>query len=271
MPYENLGTTQNWLTLVLMLVFLCGADVFLFKVLNKIYYRSFLVGTQIALVCSWLFAGECMLTYFFLVFSFAGIILLFFLSPNVAYLASTVVKNRKNYFVYKNKKQKSREGEVLFDRDAVYGQVADAVLTMSKHKCGALITFEKRMPLDDIVSKGNGTILNSPICAELLETIFYEGTRLHDGAVVVRNDTILAASVFFEPSKRPLAGKYGSRHRAAIGISEISDAVTVVVSEETGRISLAYDGDLHPVINPDDFLTEFEDAMSLVINPELGE
>ena len=74
---------------------------------------------------------------------------------------------------------------------------------------------------------------------------------------------IAAAAVFYTPTTRPLTGKYGSRHRAAIGISETTDAVTVVVSEETGRISIAYEGELRTV-GPDEFLTVFEDYMALV-------
>ena len=89
-------------------------------------------------------------------------------------------------------------------------------------------------------------------------TIFYPGTRLHDGAVVLRKDHILAASVYYTPTTKPLTGKFGSRHRAAIGISEVSDSVTVVVSEETGRISLAVAGELIHV-PADNFLRTLED------------
>ena len=109
----------------------------------------------------------------------------------------------------------------------------------------------------------SGTRIDAPVSAELLQTIFYPGTRLHDGAVIIRNDMIVAASVYYTPTTRPLTGKFGSRHRAAIGISETTDAVTVVVSEETGRISIAYEGELRTV-GPDEFLTVFEDYMALV-------
>ena len=91
-------------------------------------------------------------------------------------------------------------------------------------------------------------------------TIFYPGTRLHDGAVVIHGNEIVAASVFYTPTTKPFAGKYGSRHRAALGISEISDSVTVVVSEETGRISFAVDGQLDAV-DQESFLRVFENYM----------
>ena len=107
----------------------------------------------------------------------------------------------------------------------------------------------------------NGVPVNAPLSPELLQTIFYEGTRLHDGAVVIHGNEIVAASVFFTPTTKPFAGKYGSRHRAAIGVSEVSDAVTVVVSEETGRISFAVNGDLEAV-NQTNFRRVFETYMS---------
>ena len=114
--------------------------------------------------------------------------------------------------------------------------------------------------MDDIIK--SGTIINATVTQELLETIFYKGTRLHDGAVVIRGNMILAASVYYTPTTRALTGKYGSRHRAAFGISEITDSVTVVVSEETGRISIAYNGNLESV-SVDSFLREFTDLMSI--------
>ncbi len=155
-------------------------------------------------------------------------------------------------------KRKEKNSEPSFDRDRIYEKVKNAVLTLSRQKIGALITFERRDDLTDLIK--NGTIVNAPVSSELLQTIFYPGTRLHDGAVVIRGDKILAASVYFTPTSRPLTGKFGSRHRAAFGICETTDSVTIVVSEETGRISIAYDGDLTSV-NPDNFMRIFKEDM----------
>ena len=143
------------------------------------------------------------------------------------------------------KKKQKVETEKVYDRHAVCQKISIAVETLSRTKTGALITFEKGMKLNDVVK--TGTVLHAPITPELLTTIFYPGTRLHDGAVVIRRDEILAASVYYTPTTRPLTGKFGSRHRAGIGISELTDAVTVIVSEETGRISITYKGELIPV------------------------
>lgn len=152
---------------------------------------------------------------------------------------------------------KSRSGtSKVFDRHALLVKVDTAVQNLSKNKIGAIITFEKDTNLDDFIK--SGTVLNAPVTPELLMTIFYPGTRLHDGAVVIRRDVILAASVYYTPTTKPLTGKFGSRHRASIGISEVSDSVTVVVSEETGRISIAVAGELIHV-PADNFLRILED------------
>lgn len=148
--------------------------------------------------------------------------------------------------------------EKIFDRDAMYKAVETAVLELSKTRTGAIITFEKNSSLVDVMK--NGVIIKAPVSAELLETIFYPGTRLHDGAVIIHGNEIVAASVFFTPSTKAFAGKYGSRHRAAIGISEITDAITIVVSEETGRISLAVDGQLVR-LEPSNFMRAFINYM----------
>ncbi len=156
------------------------------------------------------------------------------------------------------KKKNSNDTKKVYDRHAVCQKIALAVETLSRTKTGALITFEKSDSFSEIVK--SGTILNAPIAPELLITIFYPGTRLHDGAVVIRREEILAASVYYTPTTKPLTGKFGSRHRAAIGISEITDSVTVVVSEETGRVSIAYRGELIPVA-PDSFLRTLEECI----------
>lgn len=133
----------------------------------------------------------------------------------------------------------------VIDQTTMIKEISEAVATLSKNKTGALITFERKDSLDEYIK--TGTIINSPITKELIQTIFYPGTRLHDGAIVIRDNVIVSASVYYTPTTKPLSGKYGARHRAAMGISEITDSVTVIVSEETGRISIAADGNLVPV------------------------
>lgn len=161
------------------------------------------------------------------------------------------------------KKPQTKSGkfgvEKIYDSKDLYRTIEAAVLNLSQTKTGALITFEKTKSLKNY-SK-NGVAINAPVSAELLQTIFYTGTRLHDGAVVIHGNQIVAAAVFFVLSTQTFAVKYGSRHRAAIGISEVSDSVTIVVSEETGRISIAVNGQIEQV-DQDNFLRVFENYMS---------
>lgn len=148
---------------------------------------------------------------------------------------------------------------IAYDEKKFYEDVNTTVLKLASTKTGAIMTFERKMNLDSYMK--NGTIIDAPFTPELVETIFYVGTRLHDGAIVVRKNIIVAASVYYTPSTKALTGKFGSRHRAALGISEATDSVTVVCSEETGRISIAYDGKLDPV-RKDEFLAVFKEYMN---------
>ena len=144
------------------------------------------------------------------------------------------------------------------DRAKLNKSITQAVKWLADNRVGAIITFERGVSLEKYMA--SGTMLNAPVTPELIETVFFEGTRLHDGAMIIRGNTIIAASVFFPTTTKTLVGKYGARHRAALGISEITDSVTIVVSEETGRISVAYSGVLEP-IKYDEFEKVFQTFM----------
>ena len=114
---------------------------------------------------------------------------------------------------------------------------------LSERQVGAIMTIEKEDSLNTFIEKG--TRLDSEVTSELLETIFMPGTALHDGAVIIREDRIMCAGTFYPTSETTTIAKtLGSRHRAALGISEVCDAFTIVVSEETGKISVTFDGTL---------------------------
>lgn len=123
-------------------------------------------------------------------------------------------------------------------------EICDSCVDLSATKTGALIVIERQTKLGEQIE--NGTIINAKPSKELFGNIFYPNTPLHDGAVIIRDGIILAAACFLpKPQKEELINKkLGSRHRAAIGMSENSDAVIVVVSEETGQISVAENGSL---------------------------
>ncbi len=124
---------------------------------------------------------------------------------------------------------------------SVVDSFVDAVNVFSSSRTGALIVIEREVSLGDIAE--NGTILNADVSAELLGNIFYKGSPLHDGAAIVRGDKIFAAGCVLPLTARIDLGKeLGTRHRAAIGITENSDAVAIIVSEENGIISVARDG-----------------------------
>lgn len=129
------------------------------------------------------------------------------------------------------------------DRNTVIEEITQTVIDLSRRRVGALIVFEKQTGLQDVIE--TGTQLNADISAPLLENIFEPNTPLHDGAVVIRDNQIMAAACILPLAEASgLSRELGTRHRAAIGITENTDASVLVVSEETGIISLAQDGTL---------------------------
>ncbi len=261
--FEQFSQPINYISFIFLTLMLLGTGIAVWFFFRRTLSRICFYGTEMAILLFWGFSLDVPM-YMALAALLGEMIIFYLANPNEnrEFIANNMVgkANRINFF-----SRKKNHPEALFDRDAVYRKVLDAVTRMSKQKVGAIITFEKRDSLDEVMK--SGTRIDAPVSSELLQTIFYPGTRLHDGAVIIRNDMIVAASVYYTPTTRPLTGKFGSRHRAAIGISESADAVTVVVSEETGRISIAYEGELRAV-NPDEFLSVFEDYMNLVETPK---
>lgn len=132
----------------------------------------------------------------------------------------------------------SVEQQVLNER---IGEIVKALHYLSRRKIGALIVFERNTGLNDYIE--SGIPLESLFSSELLINIFTPNTPLHDGAVIIRGQHIMAAGCYLPLSENPFISKeLGTRHRAAIGMSEVSDAIAVIVSEETGLISLAING-----------------------------
>ena len=122
--------------------------------------------------------------------------------------------------------------------------ICDSCAVLSKEKIGALIVMEKETKIGDIIS--TGTIIDSQASADLIKNVFFPNSPLHDGALVIRNSRLYAAGCFLPLSDNyEISRSLGTRHRAALGISEVSDAVVVVVSEETGTITVAKNGTLN--------------------------
>ena len=134
-------------------------------------------------------------------------------------------------------------------------EIVDACTNLSRRSMGALLAIQRRVPLNDYADRG--TVLNAEISKELIETIFFkgqsEGTILHDAGVIIIGNQIAAAGCLFPLSENPeLSKSLGTRHRAALGMTEETDAVTVTVSEETGRISLAVEGKFTHGLTPEE-------------------
>jgi diadenylate cyclase len=122
-------------------------------------------------------------------------------------------------------------------------EVCKSVTYMAKRRIGALIVIERETGLNDYVE--TGIAINGRVSSELLINIFIPNTPLHDGAVIMRKDVILAAGCYLPLSENPSISKeLGTRHRAAIGMSEVSDGLSIVVSEETGQVSFAANGEV---------------------------
>lgn len=127
------------------------------------------------------------------------------------------------------------------EKEKLIDTLVAAAAYLSSRKIGAIITIEKTQNLNTYIEKG--VKLDAEVTVELLKTIFFPNTALHDGAVIIRGNRIMCAGTFYTPSDKPdINSELGSRHRAAIGISEDSDAFTVIVSEESGRISTTLGG-----------------------------
>lgn len=166
-----------------------------------------------------------------LVFSYGAIALLVVFAPELrAALAQIGRSPMSRFFTH------MREAEIA-------DEVADAVERLSRSGIGAIIAVEREVSLEEYVL--SGTAMQAKVSADLLATIFTPYSPLHDGAVVIRGDTIIGAGCILPLSQRALADRsLGTRHRAALGLSEETDALVVVVSEETATITVAANGRL---------------------------
>ena len=135
-----------------------------------------------------------------------------------------------------------RRDEAVEDANKLIDEIIRCLLSLSRRRVGALIVFENKTGLKDIIE--NGIMLDSKISAGLLENIFEPNTPLHDGAVVIRGDRIMSAASFLTLTDASISHDLGTRHRAALGVSETTDATVRIVSAETGIISMAKSGKL---------------------------
>lgn len=131
------------------------------------------------------------------------------------------------------------------EKEELVEQLYQATITLSQSRTGALISIEQSQSMQDFIK--TGIKVNASVTKELLCSIFMTTTPLHDGAVIIQGDKVACASAYFPPTSVNLSSRYGARHRAALGIAEVSDALTIVVSEETSAISIAEHGSIFNV------------------------
>ncbi len=139
-------------------------------------------------------------------------------------------------------------------------ELSDAVFKLSKKKIGCLIAIERQMKLNIYVD--SGIALDAKISSAFLQSIFHTASPLHDGGVVIQGERLSASSCLFPLSENPSVNKtVGTRHRAALGLSEQSDAVVILVSEETADVSIAFQGLFHQIANKEEFIRFLNDLL----------
>ena len=175
--------------------------------------------------------------------------------------------SRNHLFILKN----NNKNKIEKISENTINQIIDACKELSKTKTGALIVIENAIPLNDVIE--TGITLNSDTSSQLLINIFEKNTPLHDGAVIIQDNKVASATCYLPLSENNNINKnYGTRHRAALGISETTDAIVVVVSEETGHISIAEKGKIKSHLKEDDLrkrLTAFKESTDITITPSL--
>ena len=177
---------------------------------------------------------------------------LMLLVVNVAVIAIIVIFQPEFRVALSKLSLKGKRYREITEFDKFLEQLSNSAYKMAEKQIGALIVLEKDDSLDEFAKKA--VLMNALFSSELIETIFSRYAALHDGAVIIRDQTIVAASVILPLADTPHVQKsLGTRHRAAVGLSLATDAVVIVVSEETGKVSLARDGIITRGIKMDRF------------------
>jgi diadenylate cyclase len=186
---------------------------------------------------------------------------------NVFALAVIVIFQPELRVAFSKLSFKGKKDKEINEFDKFLDQLANIIFKMSEKRIGALIAIENEDSLDTFAQ--NAVILNAEFSPELLETIFSTNTPLHDGAVIIRNKTIIAASVILPLAEDPsqLSKSMGTRHRAGLGLSHTTDSLVIVVSEESGKVSIAREGIMTRGIKID----RFKGILRSIFNPPIAQ
>lgn len=218
---------------------------YLFRIIRQTRSAQLLKGLAVLLIAyllSAIFNLTMMNSILKMIFEFAVIIIVVIFQPEIRKILERIGKQKFTKTSFINFVSNGIDNNVNKTNQAIT-DVCDSCVIFSRNKIGALIVFERETLLTEIAE--SGTILNSETSVSILSNIFYKGAPLHDGACIIRQGYLYSAGCILPLTYRnDLASHYGTRHRAAVGISEESDAVVVVVSEETGSISLVVRGNI---------------------------
>lgn len=217
----------------------------LVKLVRETSSARIIRGVLILLVAMWIsnILQLMMVNYVFqLILTWGILVLAIVFQPELRRALERVGKSKLSTLMVRNDTLPIEEKAIL--------EIVHACSEMSWSRTGALIIFERKESLSDIVK--SGTVVNADVKDEIIRNIFYEGAPLHDGAVIIRDGRVYAAGCVLPLSPNPnLDKELGTRHRAAVGMSECADSVSLVVSEETGSISVAIDGKMQRHLVPE--------------------
>ena len=276
--YEDFVTNHEILSSFTSITIKDGIQILVIILIITYIYMRFIKNTQaeklvrgilLFIVAAWVFSAVLIAIHFEILGQIAQYILtgimlslVIVFQPELRKLLVHLGQSKffdANFFSFKNYSKDENKTNVI-------KEITEAVKYCSRVKRGALIVLQKEM--DKSLYNEVGTVIDANVTAELILTIFFPNTPLHDGAMVIHNDKILAAGVLLPLTEDPkLSWRYGTRHRAAIGASEISDSACIVVSEETGDISIAIDG----ILRKYEDITTFRDDLEKIIGNESQE
>lgn len=196
-------------------------------------------------------------------------LLIIFLVAILTFLVFVIAKYRTYNSIFKFFKKFFKKNKEDSNRYDFYGNLSSSLVKLSTDKIGSIIAIERKDSLETYVNIGYKVV--SDFSPEFIISIFYnKHSALHDGAIIVRNQNIVAISSYFPMTRQLLDVSYGARHRSAVGLSERTDSVIFVVSETTGKISVAQNGRIRRLSqNPDRLIDEISKVLTIPNKPKL--
>ncbi|WP_338980481.1 DNA integrity scanning protein DisA nucleotide-binding domain protein [Spiroplasma endosymbiont of Lasioglossum malachurum] len=187
-----------------------------------------------------------------------GITISLLMTILILIVMNTFIRGKKVWWTTRNKSHMKLLA--TSEKRMLASVLAEAVIKLAEEKIGALITIERNVSLNEYTDLG--VKIDSEVTSQLLQSIFIKGSPLHDGAVIIRLGRIECASTYFPLTNKKISSQFGSRHRAAIGISEQTDAVSVIVSETNGSVSIARSGKFLQVENLNNLVRTLYDELA---------